>query len=204
MGWYEDHVFPHLLDWATRPLHRDRQQLLARASGRVLELGVGTGANLPMYTDAATEIHGIEPCEALLDRARSTALTCSNPARFQFAACGAEDMPYPDDHFDCAIACLVFCTIPDPEAAAREVRRVLRPGGRLLVLEHIRHERPGWARAQGLVQPAWKPLACGCHLNRETGTLLADAGFDTSGLERWQHPKLPTLAGFMLSGDATT
>ncbi|MFN3713294.1 MAG: class I SAM-dependent methyltransferase [Alcanivoracaceae bacterium] len=201
-SWYEDRVFPRLLDWATRPLARDRQALIAAASGRVLELGVGSGANFPYYTDAAVEVHGIEPGDALLEEARANAGRCPSPQRFHLRKGGAEALPYPDDSFDTVVACLVFCTIPDADAAARETLRVLRPGGRLLVLEHVAHEDAFWRRGQRLIEPVWTPLACGCRLSRHTARLFADAGFDISGLNHWQHPKVPKLAGFMLSGEA--
>ena len=136
MGWYEDRIFPHLLDWATRPLTPQRRELIASAHGRVLELGVGTGANLPWYSEQASEIHGIEPAGALLELARQQADKCEQPSRFHFHQCGAESLPFPDQHFDCVIACLVMCTIPDADAAAAEIYRILKPGGQLLVLEH--------------------------------------------------------------------
>lgn len=203
MGWYEDKLFPPLLDWATRPLNRDRDALLAGARGRVLELGVGTGANFGRYTPAATEIHGIEPGGAMLAKARATAEALPQPERFHLVEAGAEALPYPDHHFDTVIACLVFCTIPDREAAAREVARVLRPDGQLLVLEHVQSERPLTRRVQHGLNPLWRHLACGCQLTRDTGTLLADHGFDISGLRRWRHPKLPGFAGELLQGVAT-
>ena len=203
MGWYEDRIFPHLLDWATRPLTPQRRELIASAHGRVLELGVGTGANLPWYSEQASEIHGIEPAGALLELARQQADKCEQPSRFHFHQCGAESLPFPDQHFDCVIACLVMCTIPDADAAAAEIYRILKPGGQLLVLEHVRHQQPVAASLQSVLQPVWKPLACGCHLNRDTAQTLTRAGLDVSGLRHWQHPSLPRLAGFMLSGTAT-
>lgn len=202
-GWYEEHVFPGLLDWATRPLRRDREALLRAARGRVLELGVGTGANFPYYGPEATEIHGIEPGAALLAQARAQADKLADGARFHLVAAGAESLPYPDDYFDSVIACLVFCTIPDAQAASREVLRVLKPGGQLLVLEHVAHDKPFWRRSQRLIEPLWTPLACGCHLSRDTLALLAGTGFDTHKLSHWQHPKLPRFAGYMLSGTAS-
>ena len=202
MGWYEDRVFPHLLDWATRPLHHQRRELLASAHGTVLELGVGTGANFPYYSSKATAVHGIEPCEALLEHARESARQSPSPERFQLRVAGAEALPYDDNTFDCVIACLVFCTIPEPEKAAREVLRVLKPGGELLVLEHVQHEKPWPERIQRVLEPVWRPLACGCHLHRDTGALFARAGFNTDDLKTWQHPKLPAFAGFLLSGRA--
>ena len=201
-GWYEDNVFPRLLDWATRPLARDRKALLSAARGRVLEIGVGSGANFPFYTDAAAEIHGIEPARALLDEAMANAALQANPQRFHLLEAGAEALPYPDNHFDTVVACLVFCTIPDANSAAREVLRVLKPAGELLVLEHVAHQQPLCRRGQKMIEPVWTPLACGCHLSRNTMQLFEKTGFDVSRLRQWQHPKIPKLAGFMLSGTA--
>lgn len=202
LAWYENHVFPGLLEWATRPLRRDREALIRQASGRVLELGTGTGANFPFYTDDATEIHGIEPGEALLAQSNAMARSLPGADRFHLLRAGAEALPYPDNHFDTVVACLVFCTIPDAESAARESLRVLKPGGRLLVLEHVVHAKPLWRRSQRLLEPVWTPLACGCHLSRDTLALLDQAGFDSRELYHWQHPKLPRFAGYMLSGSA--
>lgn len=203
MGWYEERIFPRLLDFATRPLARDRQALIRQARGKVLELGVGTGANFPFYGDAVSEIHGIEPGEALLDSARAAAAQCQRPERFKLCSAGAEALPYADRQFDTVIACLVFCTIPDAAAAAREVARVLKADGQLLVLEHVAHQQPFWRRSQRWLEPVWTPLACGCHLSRDTSSLLRDSGLDVSTLATWQHPKLPRVAGFMLSGSAS-
>ncbi|MEE4250420.1 MAG: class I SAM-dependent methyltransferase [Alcanivoracaceae bacterium] len=200
--WYEDKVFPRLLDWATRPLSRDRKALLSEASGRVLEIGVGSGANFPFYTDTAREIHGIEPAHALLNEAIANASMQTNAQRFHLVKAGAEALPYPDNHFDTVVACLVFCTIPDASSAAREVLRVLKPGGRLLVLEHVAHQQALWRHGQAMIEPLWTPMACGCHLSRDTHGLFKQTGFDVSGLQHWQHPKVPKLAGFMLSGTA--
>ncbi|AJD47668.1 hypothetical protein S7S_06260 [Isoalcanivorax pacificus W11-5] len=203
MGWYEDHIFPPLLDWATRPLERTRRELLAQASGRVLELGVGTGANFPSYTAAATEIHGIEPTPALLRLARDRAASLPDPQRFTLVKAGAEALPYPDDHFDSVVACLVFCTIPDTEAAAAEIARVLRPGGTVLVLEHVASHRHGLRRLQRGINPVWRRLACGCELTRDTAALLHRHGFDLNDTRHWRHPALPGLMAEVLYGRAT-
>ena len=191
-----------MLDWATRPLAKDRSALISSATGRVLELGVGNGANFSYYSEQASEIHGIEPAKALLDAAHAAASSTLFPDRFHLIQAGAENLPYPDNHYDTLSSCLVFCTIPDADAAAKETLRVLKPGGKLLVLEHVAHEKPLWRRSQKLIEPVWTPMACGCHLSRDTLSRFTLAGFDTSGLRQWQHPKLPRLAGFMLSGIA--
>jgi ubiquinone/menaquinone biosynthesis C-methylase UbiE len=200
MSLYEDKLFPVLLDWATRPVYRDRQRLLAQASGRVLELGVGTGANFPFYSHTATEIHGIEPAGGLLTLARDSAQQCDAPERFHIQEGDAQQLPYPDQHFDTVIACLVFCTIPDPDQAAQEAFRVLKPGGALLSLEHVLSERPWIQRLQKTLNPAWKPLACGCQLTRDTARIFQRAGFQADTARQHRHPKLPAFAGELYEG----
>ena len=200
MSVYEDKVFPVLLDWAPRPLSPNRQHLIRQARGKVLELGVGTGANFPLYSDLASEIHGIEPAEALLELAADTARQCNQPERFHLRVAGAEQLPYDDNSFDSVIACLVFCTIPDPDTAAREAFRVLKPGGTLLTLEHVRNEKRWVQRLQGAMNPAWKHLACGCQLTRDTSATLRQAGFRLHQATHHQHPKLPPFAAQLLEG----
>lgn len=202
MGWYENHVFPPLLDWATRPLQRTRTELLAGARGRVLELGVGTGANFDSYTGAATEIHGIEPTPAMLARAQRKAASLPDPQRFTLVEAGAEALPYPDAHFDTVVACLVFCTIPDAEAAAAEAARVLRPDGQLLLLEHVASQRALVHSVQRGLNPVWRRLACGCELTRDTGALLRRHGFNLDATRHWHHPALPRLMAEVLYGHA--
>ncbi|MZR62279.1 class I SAM-dependent methyltransferase [Alcanivorax sp. DP30] len=200
MSLYEDRVFPKLLDWATRPVWRDREKLLSQAHGKVLELGVGTGANFPLYTSNATEIHGIEPGDALLDLARESANQCGNPQRFHLQTGDAQALPYADETFDTVVACLVFCTIPDPQAAAREAFRVLKPGGTLLALEHVASEKRWVRHVQTGLNPAWKHLACGCQLTRDTATTFREAGFKLNKATHRKHPKLPAFAAELLDG----
>lgn len=203
MGFYEDRIFPPLLDVATRPFRRDRQALIARASGRVLEIGMGTGANLPYYTGLATEVVGLEPSKAMLAEAEKTAARLSGQTRYRFVVGSAEAMPFPDQSFDTVVACLVFCTIPDARGAAREALRVLRPGGDLLFFEHVAHPRPSVHRWQQRVNPLWRRLACGCELTRDTQSVFADAGFLFTELETLEHPKALAIANAMLRGRAT-
>lgn len=202
MGLYENHVFPVLLDWATRPLQRDRSALLKEAQGCVLELGVGTGANLPFYTQQATAIHGIEPSAALLKRAHDQAEACADPQRFQLVTGDAQALPYPDSYFDTVVVCLVMCTIPDPQQAAREIFRVLKPGGQALLLEHVQSPGRWTQRLQQTLNPAWRHLACGCQLTRNTASTLRQAGFDMNHCQQGPHPRVPGFAGELLTGHA--
>jgi ubiquinone/menaquinone biosynthesis C-methylase UbiE len=189
---YSEQIFPHLLDLATSHFDRDRRELLGRAHGRVLELGVGTGASLEYYGSRVTELVGIDPSAPMLQRAADRldqlAGNGAGPAfRVHLHQADAEALPYDDDSFDTVVAFLTLCTIPDPLRAAREARRVLRPDGSLLVMEHVRAEN-GRALAwwQDRVDPLWTRAAGGCHLNRDTPATLSDAGFDTSALERFR------------------
>jgi ubiquinone/menaquinone biosynthesis C-methylase UbiE len=169
----------------------------------VLEIGIGTGANLPFYGPAATEVVGLEPSLAMLADAEKVAAGLGGPTRFSFVVGGAEALPFPDQSFDTVIACLVFCTIPEHEAAAREAFRVLKPGGEFLFFEHVAHPRASVRRWQDRLNPAWKKLACGCNLNRDTAAVFRQAGFRFAELDAFEHPKVPALAGAIIRGKAT-
>lgn len=203
MSFYADHVFPLFLDVATRPFRPDRERLLAQARGRVLEIGAGNGANLPCYSAAATDVVLLEPSQAMLAQAAKRAQRVPDPGRFSFVAGGAEALPFSDASFDTVIACLVFCTIPDVERSAREAFRVLKPGGQFLFFEHVAHPRDGVRRWQERLNPAWKKIACGCHLNRDTAATFRGAGFRFVEFEAFEHPHVPALAGAIIRGRAT-
>lgn len=157
----------------------DHREYLARdVDGAVLDVGAGTGAMFPYLADQRTkngdlDVHAIEPDPHMRRRAERRAAKLSLPATLSDAR--AESLPYSDGAFDVVIASLVFCTIPDPDAALEEVIRVLAPGGELRFLEHVRDD--GWrARAQGLIEPLWKPIAGGCHLTRDTSERFVCSG----------------------------
>lgn len=208
MSFYEDRVFPHLLHWVSGHFDRQRRELLAAAEGRVLELGVGTGANLPFYGEGVEEVVAIDPHGAVLEKAarRLRRLDGRLPYRVDLQQVDARALPYDDASFDTVVAFLVLCTIPDPGLAAAEAHRVLRPDGRLLVLEHVGAERgTSLRRWQRRLDPAWSRLAVGCHLDRDTAGVLAGAGFDTAPLERyrddaWFPPTAPRIRGVLSRG----
>jgi ubiquinone/menaquinone biosynthesis C-methylase UbiE len=189
---YHEHIFPHLLDLVGLHFHRDRRELLGQAYGRVLELGVGTAASLEFYGPHVTELVGIDPSAPMLRRAADRLDQLEGegdrlPFRVHLHQADGEALPYDDHSFDTVVAFLTLCTIPDPHRAAAEAHRVLRPGGNLLVMEHVRAEDgrllAGW---QDRVDPLWTRVAGGCHLNRDTPRTLSDAGFDTAALERFR------------------
>ena len=180
-----------------------RRGLLSSASGRVLELGAGTGHNLPYYTDAVSELVMTEPDPHMARRLRER--LADEPAaagNLTVVEAPAEELPFDDGSFDTVVATLVFCTVEDPQRALAEARRVLVEGGCLLYLEHVRSSRPGLGRWQDLLQRPWGFLAGGCHPNRLTDQTIADAGFWIDSLERDKLPKAPPLVRPLIHGVA--
>jgi ubiquinone/menaquinone biosynthesis C-methylase UbiE len=148
-----------------------RKRLLTEARGRVLEVGAGTGVNFPLYRNAT--VVTLDPELGML----SQSYRRSPEVPLVRLAAMAEELPFPDGSFDAVVATLVFCTIPDPVEAMREVRRVLRAGGKLLLLEHVRSTSGLVGLIQDVMTPLQKAVAAGCHLNRRTRSLVEDVGF---------------------------
>jgi ubiquinone/menaquinone biosynthesis C-methylase UbiE len=146
-------------------LRKQRARTAREATGSVLELGVGTGLNLPFY-EGAIRIVAIDPDPHMLRRARRRAAQARQPV--ELVEVGAESLPFEDGAFDTVVVTLTLCTVPDPAAAVAEARRVLTPDGHLLFLEHVRSDSPWLARIQDAVTPAWMHVSGGCHWNRTT------------------------------------
>jgi ubiquinone/menaquinone biosynthesis C-methylase UbiE len=146
-------------------LRKQRVRMLREASGRVLEIAAGTGLNFPYYQRAA-EVIAVEPDPNMLRRAKRRATEAPCPVTLVEA--GADALPFDDGEFDTVVIAFALCTIPDVEAALREVRRVLRPDGRMVFLEHVRSASPRMAHVQDSLTPLWRKLSGGCNLNRET------------------------------------
>lgn len=202
MSLYADYIFPVVLDIATKPLKPQRQQTIALATGRVLEIGIGTGANLPFYSQKVSEIIGIEPELAMLKKAELMVKQAPSNALVKLAVGDAHHLEFADNSFDTVIMCLVLCTIPNPLQALKEAYRVLKPDGQLLFLEHVRAPSSWVARCQDAINPVWKHLACGCQLNRDTEATMVQAGFSFKNIERFQHPKLISVGGSIIQGVA--
>jgi len=172
-----------------RSLGAVRAALLAPATGHTIEVGAGTGANLPHLPAALSSLLLTEPSAPMRRRltARVGALAGALPVIPRIAATPAASIPAPDASADTVICTLVLCSVPDQPAALAEIRRVLVPGGRLLLLEHVGGDGPR-RRLQRRIEPAWRRLACGCHLTRDTRHALEVAGFDTTEVEDWHMP----------------
>jgi ubiquinone/menaquinone biosynthesis C-methylase UbiE len=180
-----------------------RHELIASASGRVLELGAGTGHNLEHYTDAVTELVMTEPDPHMARRLRERLAEDRGAAgNVSVVEASAEDLPFDDGTFDVVVATLVLCTVEDQARALAEARRVLVEGGRLLYIEHVRSMRPGLGRWQDRLERPWGFLAAGCHPNRPTEQALADAGFWIDSLERDKLPKAPPIVRPVIRGVA--
>lgn len=202
MGFYERHIFPPVMEWATKGFRRDIASLLAEAQGHVLEVGAGTGANLGYYTAKAQHITGIEPVDTMLAQARRIAQKTAHGIPITLTTGDARNLPFADNNFDTVVACLVFCTIPEPEQAAKEVFRVLKPGGQLLFFEHVVSPHQRTRSWQHRLNPVWRKMACGCEINRDTHQLFATAGFDYHELDDFIHPKVPALVAPIIRGRA--
>lgn len=177
MNWYDRHILPWLIDFACGlPMVQARRQMLVpQARGRVLEIGMGTGRNLPFYDRSKlTQLVGVDPALQMhpLAQRRSDKAGIA----VELVGLSAERLPLADDSFDTVVCTYTLCSIPDPAAALHEVRRVLKPGGQFLFCEHGRSPDPAVARWQDRIQPCWTPLAGGCHLDRDVPALLRDAG----------------------------
>jgi ubiquinone/menaquinone biosynthesis C-methylase UbiE len=178
-----------------------RQGLLADASGRVLEIGGGTGANLPFYDGAVESLVLTEPESNMLRRLQRKAREQAPLAKVLRAP--AEDLPFEDDSFDTVVSTLVLCGVDDQNRALREIRRVLRPGGRLLFLEHVRSDDPKFARFQDRMN--WlNRLVVDCDCNRPTLASIEAAGFTVSKLEQSTMPKAPKFVRPLIVGSAQT
>ena len=201
MGLYDRFVLPRLIALAMRApqLAAFRQRIGAAAEGRVLELGIGSGLNLPFYGPAVRAVTGVDPSPVLLRLAaqRAAGLGVTLAVR----AGPAETLPFDTGSFDTVVTTWTLCSIGDPHAALREARRVLRPGGRLLFVEHGLAPDPQVARWQHRLTPAWRHIAGGCHLDRRIDALVGGAAFLIETMDT-AYVGGPRVATYFYSGAA--
>lgn len=181
-------------------LREMRRRLLEGAGGRVLDVGAGTGANIGLFGAGADEVVFCEPDPHMAKRLRRK-LADSGTAGSVVEA-PAERLPFDDASFDSVIFTLVLCTVPDPAAALAEAARVLRPGGRMLFIEHVRSEEPGLARWQDRLHRPWRFLADGCNCNRDTLGAIEASGLRVEEVERDQLPKAFPIVKPLVRGQA--
>jgi len=174
--------------------------VLAQARGRTIDLGAGTGVNVGLFPAAVTELVLAEPDPHMLSKLRAKV---SEGAGIEVVQAPAQSLPFPDASFDTAVFTLVLCTVPDPEAALAEAARVLRPGGKLLFVEHIRAEEPGLARWQDRLEKPWRFLGDGCHCNRDTVATIEASQFEIERVERGSLPKAVPIVRPLVRGSAT-
>jgi ubiquinone/menaquinone biosynthesis C-methylase UbiE len=177
-----------------------RKALLSTATGRVIEIGAGTGANLPFYGDAVSDLVVCEPSEPMARRLERKLGSFGRPVRVVPAP--AENLPFENGGFDVAVSTLVLCTVGDPHRALVELHRLLKPGGRLLFIEHVRAEETGLARWQDRLNFLNKRIAQGCNCNRDTVASISAAGFTVTRLDRDQLRKAPPTVRPLVVGVA--
>jgi SAM-dependent methyltransferase len=185
---------PFLAAAERRGLAKERARLLSGLEGRVLEIGAGTGLNVPHYGPRADVVY-TEPDPHMARRLRGRGV--------EVVEAGAESLPFADASFDAVVSTLVLCTVPDVPATLAEVRRVLKPGGKLVFVEHVRAE-PGSSleRWQNRLHGPWKAFACGCHCNRDLLSSLTAAGFEAD-VDRHEWRFMPRIVRPVVSGSAT-
>jgi len=180
---YERWILPPLLDLVMRQrqIEKYRLELVPAARGRILEVGIGSGLNLPFYAAGADTVVGLDPSMRLLSLARRRAAKAD--VSVDLVQGSAMAIPLNNDSVDAVVMTWTLCSIPDPLAALREMRRVLRPGGALLFVEHGLSPEPGIARWQHLLTPLWRHISGGCHLNRKVDDLIRTGGFEVAELK---------------------
>jgi ubiquinone/menaquinone biosynthesis C-methylase UbiE len=202
LGFYQRQVLPRLIHFGMRqkqlvPL---REQLVAGARGRVLELGIGSGLNLPFYPREVDVLFGLDPSRELLQMAKRHSSWVHFPVELSEGR--AEEIPLDDDAVDHVVMSWTLCSVADPLRVLSEVRRVLRSGGNLLFLEHGRAPEPRLQRWQDHLTPVWRRVAGGCHLNRPVAGLIERSGLRLTELETGYLVKGPRVATFHFRGRA--
>ena len=203
MGLYHHCIFPCLLDVAmgSRVFVQPRRRTLARAQGRILEISFGTGRNMPHYPASVQRIEAIDP-DVDLDRYSAPRIAAA-AITVDFHHLDAEHLPFADEQFDTVVCTLTLCSIPDVMLALREVKRVLKPGGQFLFLEHGLAPDPTVARWQHRLNPLQMRLGGGCHLTRDTLQLVRQAGLRVGDFQQYYLRRVPRFAGYLNEGFAT-
>ena len=204
MGFYKNYVVPRFINCAcgTKPIMRQREKVVPLAHGTVLEIGVGTGLNLPHYDASRVDkVYGLDPSEQSWRLAGERVQGLDFDV--EFIGLPGEQIPLEDNSVDTVMVTYSLCTIPDPVTALHGMARVLKPGGQLVFCEHGKAPDDPVQRWQQRINPVWRRLAGGCNLNRDIPQLLDEGGFDTERIDTMYLPSTPKIAGFNYWGTAT-
>jgi len=203
MTFYEKHCLPHLIHFACglQSIARQRRKVVPLAEGRVLEVGMGGALNLPFYDPGKVDfIWGLEPSEGMRKLARKNLQL--SPIEVKWIALPAGEIPLDDESVDTVLLTFTLCTIPDWQAALHQMRRVLKPEGKLVFCEHGAAPDETIRRWQARLTPCWKRIAGGCHLDRPIPEYIEEAGFRIAEMESAYLPGVPRIAGFNTWGTA--
>ena len=203
MGFYDKHILPRFINCAcgTKPIMKQREKVVPRASGIVLEIGIGTGLNLPYYDASRVErLIGLDPSEKSWELAGERAAHLDFDV--EFIGLPGEQIPLEDASVDTVLVTYSLCTIPDPVSALHGMARVLRPGGSLYFCEHGKAPDANVCQWQDRINPFWRRIAGGCHVNREIPQLLKAGGFDVLDMATSYLPGTPKFAGYNFWGSA--
>lgn len=202
MGFYEDRVLPHIVKFAmnTKAMKDERRRCLESITGTVLEVGFGTGLNLPHYPREVTKVVGVDPSETSARLARKR--IAASPFPVELIGLSAEKLPLPDASVESIVSTFTLCTIPDVAGALLEMRRVLLPGGRFYFVEHGRADDPRVERWQRRLNSIQQAVFGGCHLNRHISALIEEAGFEIERLDKGYLRGAPKFGGFLYRGVA--
>jgi ubiquinone/menaquinone biosynthesis C-methylase UbiE len=204
MGFYDKYFLPRFINCAcgTKPISRQRDKVVPLAKGTVLEIGIGTGLNLPHYNgDQVEKLYGLDPSEESWKLAGERA--SGLPFEVEFIGMPGEEIPLEDNSVDTVMVTFSLCTIPDPVTALRGMRRVLKDAGELVFCEHGMAPDAAVQKWQSRINPLWRKMAGGCNLNRNIPALLEEGGFATRELESMYLPGTPRIAGFNYWGTAS-
>ena len=203
MGFYDKHILPRFINCAcgTKPIMKQREKVVPRASGIVLEIGIGTGLNLPYYDDSQVErLIGLDPSEKSWELAGGRAAHLDFDV--EFIGLPGEQIPLEEASVDTVLVTYSLCTIPDPVSALHGMARVLRPGGSLYFCEHGKAPDSNVCQWQDRINPLWRRIAGGCHVNREIPQLRKAGGFGVVDMETSYLPGTPKFAGYNFWGSA--
>jgi len=203
LSFYDKYILPKFLNCAcgSKPINYQREKIVPLAEGTVLDVGIGSGLNIPYYNKSKIKyLYGLDPSIELLNLAKP--LAKKNELEIEFLECGAEAIPLPNDSIDTVVITYTLCTIPDTQLSNEEIMRVLKPNGKLLFCEHGLAPDINVVKWQKRINPIWNKIAGGCNLNRDIPKLIKSSGLKIINMEEMYLPSTPKFAGYNYWGVA--